>query len=226
MKIIELEEADSTNEYIKRMNFQSDVIVSAKRQTAGRGTKGRSFISDAGGVYLSVLRVFKNFNPADAFKIMVNACVAVCKTLEKFKIKPRIRWANDVLVGGKKISGTLIENSFSGGGARSVIGIGINVNNPIPEELKDIATSISLNTSAKTKEEEVKRELIKNLGKEYTLSEYKSYINFFGKPITLITSEGERVVVALDVADDGRLAVKEKSGEIILVSAAEVSLKS
>lgn len=225
MKIIELEETDSTNDYVKRMNFKDDAIVFAKRQTAGRGTKGRSFISEEGGVYLSLFRVLKNFNPANTFKIMVNACVAVCKTAENFCVKPQIRWANDVLADGKKISGTLIENSFSGNVLRSVVGIGLNVNNPIPEELKDIATSLSLNSPEKINLNEVKRELVKNLLMEYSLSDYKSYINFFGKQIVLITFEGERSVTALDVCDDGRLKVMEKDGKINLVSSAEVGLK-
>lgn len=225
MKIIELEETDSTNDYVKRMNFKDDAIVFAKRQTAGRGTKGRSFISEEGGIYLSLFRVLKNFNPANTFKIMVNACVAVCKTVESFCVKPQIRWANDVLAGGKKISGTLIENSFSGNVLRSVVGIGLNVNNPIPEELKDIATSLSLNSPEKINLNEVKRELVKNLLMEYSLSDYKSYINFFGKQIVLITFEGERSVTALDVCDDGRLKVMEKDGKINLVSSAEVGLK-
>lgn len=226
MKIIEFDELDSTNDYIKRMNFRKEVIVIAKKQTGGRGTKGRSFVSDGGGLYLSVLRIFKNFNPENTFKIMVNACVAVCKTLESFSVKPNIRWANDVLVNGKKISGTLIENSLSGGVLRSVIGIGLNVNNPIPEELKDIATSLSLNSSKKISVREVRRKLIKNLSAEYSVTEYKSYINFFGKEISLITFGGERRVTALDVADDGRLIVRENGGNKSFISAAEISIKS
>ena len=136
MKIIELDEVDSTNEYCKRLETDEDVAVIAKRQISGKGTKGRVFISERGGVYLSVMRFYKDFICRDAFKIMVNSCVAVCKTLEAYSVKPNIRWANDVLVGGKKISGTLIENSFGKGGARSIVGIGLNVNNPIPDELK------------------------------------------------------------------------------------------
>lgn len=226
MRIIELDVTDSTNEYIKRMGFKDDVIVTAKRQTAGRGTKGRSFVSDEGGVYLSVLRTYKNINPANAFKIMVSVCVAVCKTVESFSVKPKIRWANDVLVNGKKISGTLIENTISGKAIRSVAGIGINVNNEIPEYLKDTAINLSAAAAREISAGEVKSRLIKNLANDYTLSEYKSYINFFGKEILLKSAEGERVATALDVADDGRLKVAEKDGKICFVSAAEVSLKT
>lgn len=226
MKIIELDEVESTNEYCKRLEIDDDVIVIAKRQTAGRGTKGRTFVSEIGGVYLSAMRFYKEFSPCSAFKIMVNSCVAVCKTVEAFSVRPNIRWANDVLVGGKKISGILIENSFKSDCMHSVVGIGLNINNPIPHELKDIATNLSLCAQRIITAEEAALKLIENLGKEYTVSDYKSYINFFGEKITLITADGQRIVTALDVTDEGLLKVAEASGKVSLISAAEVSLRN
>ena len=226
MKIIELDEVDSTNEYCKRENFAQDVAVIARRQTAGRGTKGRSFVSDEGGLYITVMRHYNNFPADKAFRIMINSCVAVCKTLEEFLIKPRIRWANDVLVGSKKICGTLIENTFCGNNiVRSIVGMGINVNNEIPEELKDIATTITQNVSAKVTADEVKQVLLRNLENSYSIADYKSYIDYFGKSVVLKTADSERQVVALDISDDGRLIVKEQDGTVNKISSAEVSLK-
>ena len=226
MKIIELDEVDSTNEYCKRENFAEDVAVIARRQTAGKGTKGRSFVSDEGGLYITVMRRYNNFPADKAFQIMINSCVAVCKTLEEFLIKPRIRWANDVLVGSKKICGTLIENTFCGNNiVRSIVGMGINVNNEISEELKNIATTITQNISAKVTVGEVKRVLLRNLENSYSIADYKSYIDYFGKSVILKTADRERQVVALDISDDGRLIVKEQDGTINKISSAEVSLK-
>lgn len=224
MKIIELEETDSTNEYLKRLGYCGDVIVTARRQTAGRGTKGRSFSSSEGGVYLSVMRFYEDLPPAETFKIMINSCVAVCRTVESFSVKPEIRWANDVLVGGKKICGTLIENVIKDSGVLSVAGIGINVNNRLPEELADIAVTLSDCAPRRVAEKEVERRLIKNIGSGYSLDEYKSYIKFFGSEITVITDFGTRRAIALDVCTDGRLKVMERDGGITLLSAAEVSL--
>lgn len=226
MKIIELEEVDSTNNYCKRKNFAEDIVVIAKRQTAGRGTKGRSFISDEGGLYLTVVRHYKDYPAEQAFQIMINSCVAVCKTLESFSIKPRIRWANDVLVGDKKICGTLIENTFGGNKIlRSIVGMGINVNNVIPVELKDIATSITQHISAKVTVDEVKTALLSNLENSYSIADYKSYIDYFGKAAMLKTAEGERRVKVLDISEDGRLVVQEEDGTVNKISSAEVSLK-
>ena len=96
----------------------------------------------------------------------------------------------------------------------------------IPDELKDTATSLSLCTLKKISAAEVGSELIRNLGKEYSVSEYKSYIDFFGEKITLITPQGQREAVALDVTEGGLLKVREDDGGISLISAAEVSLRN
>lgn len=226
MRIIELDEVDSTNEYCKRENFADDVVVVAKRQTAGRGTKGRSFISDEGGLYVTVVKHYDNFPAENAFKIMINSCVAVCKTLENFSIMPQIRWSNDVLVGGKKICGTLIENTFSGNSiVRSIVGMGINVTNAIPKELNDIATSITRQVSAKVTVDQVKNLLLSNLQSYYSISDYKKYINYFGNTVLLKSGDSQRQVVALDISDDGRLIVRETDGRLNLISSAEVSLR-
>lgn len=225
MKIIELEEVDSTNNFCKRYQDFEDITVIAARQSGGRGTKGRSFSSEEGGLYLSVMRFYKNFPAENAFKIMLNACVAVCKTLENFGVFPVIRWANDVLVNGRKICGTLIENTFSGAYiTRSIVGIGINVNNTIPAGLKEIATSLSAELKKELNLTVVKETLLRNLEKNYLIDDYKKYINWLGKEVTLKLGEESKTATALDISEDGRLIV-ETDGEIKKISSAEVSLR-
>lgn len=225
MKIIELDAADSTNEYLKRLGGSEDVIVTAARQTAGKGTKGRSFSSAEGGLYISVMRFYDSFPACNAFQIMVNSCVAVCKTLEFFKIKPVIRWANDVLANGRKICGTLIENTFAGENIRrSIVGMGINVNNELPAELRDIAVSMREIAGKKFDLEEVKKVHVENLQTNFTVADYKKYINWFGKEVTLRTEDETYSATAIDVTDGGRLVV-EHGGKILEISSAEVSLR-
>ncbi|MDE7082265.1 MAG: biotin--[acetyl-CoA-carboxylase] ligase [Clostridia bacterium] len=225
MKIIELEEVNSTNEYCKINDNGEDLCVFAKRQTAGKGTKGRSFISLEGGLFVSVMRHYKNFSAESAFKIMVNGCVTVCRTLENFGLSPVIRWANDVLVCGKKICGTLIENTFSRGLiTRSIVGIGINVNNEISPEIEKIAISMQQTAGKPFDLSEVKKSFLNSLKKDYTIEDYKKYINWFGQSVTLKTEEEERVVTALDITENGRLLV-DWCGNMLEISAAEVSLR-
>ncbi len=225
MRIIELSECDSTNEYLKRLDGEEDTIVTAVRQTAGKGTKGRSFSSADGGLYLSVMRFYENFSAANAFEIMINSCVAVCKTVEGFGIKPVIRWANDVLVNGRKICGTLIENTFAGANIRrSIVGMGINVNNELPPELRQIAVSMREILGNRLSLQTVKQAHIANLQKSFTINDYKKYINWFGKEVVLRTDKESYTATALDVTADGRLVVS-RDGKIIEISSAEVSLR-
>lgn len=221
MKIIKLDEIDSTNEYAKRNSFSEDTIVIASRQTSGNGTKGRSFVSDCGGIYLSLVRINPREN-AGAFSILINACVAVCKTLEAFALKPVIRWANDVLCEGRKISGTLIENRFSDGRlTRSIVGVGLNVNNALPDELASVAVSMKELLGKELNLSKVEKELIENLQKSFSVTDYKSYINYFGKQVSI---DGKRLVTALDVDERGRLIVSD-GGKKEILNSAEVTLR-
>lgn len=224
-EIIRLDAVDSTNEYCKRLKGISDAVVTARVQTAGKGTKGRSFVSDEGGLYISVMRTFENFDEGNAFSIMVSCCVAVCRTVERFGAKPVIRWANDVLVGGRKICGTLIENTLlSGHICRSIVGMGINVNNKLPEELKDIATSLVAETGKKVSVEEVRDRLLEYLQEDYTVGNYKEYIDWFGRTVTLNQNGNVRRAVAVDVDECGRL-ICLIDGQTAAISSAEVSLR-
>lgn len=225
MKIIELDETDSTNEYSKRNYTGRSFVVTAARQTGGRGTKGRSFSSELGGLYMSVVRNPYKMEATDAFLIMINACTAVCRTVEHYGLKPVIRWANDVLVNGKKICGTLIENTFSGSFvSRSIVGIGLNVNNKLPDELLQIATTLKEETSKEISVTEVRDILLENLNKKFTLSDYKGYIDWLGKRVTIKTADGEHAATAVDVDADGRL-ICVIGGSLKKISSAEVSLK-
>lgn len=226
--IIKLDEIDSTNSFCKRCNaeeFENDLIVTAVRQSAGRGTKGRSFSSEEGGLYISLMRRLENFDFTNTFTIMIDSCVAVCETLKALGLEPNIKWANDVLVGGKKICGTLIENRLATKNVcTSIVGIGININNPLPDELKDTATSISLEKGKRVSVARVRRLLIKKLRKHYTVADYKSYVGWFGKQIDLICGDEVISAVAVDVDIDGSL-VCNVGGQLKKINSAEMSLR-
>lgn len=225
MKRIKLQEINSTNNYAKERRSEGlSLIVTAQKQTGGRGTKGRSFVSNEGGVYLSTLRFYENFLAKDAFKIMSGAAVAVCETLRFYGLNPVIKWANDIFVGGKKICGILIENTLSGDKiSSSVVGVGLNVNNVLPDELSEIATTVFLETGKTLSVEEVTKRLIEELFKERTIDEYRSYLGFMDEVVTLILGDKSIPATLLSVDDGGRL-VAEINGEIRTFSSAEVSV--
>ncbi len=222
---IALEEVASTNDYAKEKRREGEnLIVTAKRQTGGRGTKGRSFSSNEGGAFISRLTFYRDKQAKTAFSIMVGAAVAVCKTVEFYGLQPVVKWPNDVLVNGKKICGILIENTLSGERiASSVVGIGLNVNNPLPAELTGIATTLR-GEGVRVDVEEVVDRLLFALEKEYTVEEYRKYLGFIGMEITLLFGDERIPATLLSVTNEGKLAVKI-AGEYREISAAEVSLR-
>lgn len=211
MRIDELTEVDSTNLYLKRLReagVREDVVAVAKRQTGGMGTKGRSFLSAEGGVYLSILRFYRAFPAAEAFRIMMNSSVAVCKTVEEFGAKAEIKWPNDVFVAGRKICGILIENEVQAGNIRSsIVGIGVNVNNDV-SPLRNIAVNLK-EVAGEVRTEAVRDRLIRALQTDWAFADYKGYITFLGREIFVTEGEREYFAVAKDVLPDGRLVLSE-----------------
>ena len=225
MKILRFEEISSTNEFAKEKRLErEDLLILAKRQTGGKGTKGRSFSSNEGGVYLTKLVFYENFSAKDAFLIMARAAVAVCKTLEKFSLSPKIKWANDVFVADKKICGILIENVFSGNKiSSSVIGVGLNVNNLLPDELKEIATTMREQAGKELDFSAVESALIENLNENFSMEEYLSRVGYLNEEVCLRIGETLIPATPVCVEKDGALVV-EIGGEKRRVFSGEVSL--
>ena len=212
----------STNDELKKLkNPTEDTFYIARVQTKGKGSKGRSFICEEGGVYASLLRLYP-CRADESFKIMAGAAVAVVRTLAAFDVKAEIKWPNDIFANGKKICGILIENVFEGDTvARSIIGMGVNVNNPIAPEIRDIATSVKEITGHSADIDAFYATLGYNLYADFTMEEYISYCKFLGKEIKIIKGEKEYNGVAESVLPNGNL--KLKSGEIL--SAAEITIR-
>lgn len=226
-KIEYFNEIASTNEYLKekRKDRQNRMAI-AYRQSGGKGTKGRSFSSETGGVYLSVLTFYENFPAKDAFLVMASAAVAVVKTLKSFGLSPVIKWSNDIFVDGKKICGILIENTFSGKNVdSSVVGIGLNVNNELPAELLNIATTMSKVSGKAFDREEVEKRLIEELKKTHTMDEYLQHIGYMGEQATLVCGETEKKVTLVSVDQQGGLTVLTERGEEERFVAAEISIR-
>jgi BirA family biotin operon repressor/biotin-[acetyl-CoA-carboxylase] ligase len=175
-------------------------------------------------VYLTRLTFYENFPAENAFQIMANTAVAVCRTVERFGLKAEIKWANDIYVCGRKICGILIENVFSGDKiASSVVGIGLNVNNVLPKELNAIAVSMSEVAGHTFDRDEVEKALIEETGKGFDIAEYQKRVGFLRRPIILIRG-GERIpAYAISVDDKGGLLV-DISGKRVRVVSDEVSL--
>jgi len=219
-----LKEVASTNIYTEKkyLKKRTPAIVRADRQTCGMGTKGRSFISDEGGLYLTRLDFYSCLPTSESFEIMINYAVGTVKTLKAFGVESYIKWPNDILVGGKKICGILIKNGFCGDFVDySLVGLGLNVNNDIAAEISGIATSMKQAAGKSFDIDSVFFTLMKNVAEGSTIEEYRACSGVIGKRVKIIRSDRVYEEVAVAVNDDGRLVLSD--GEIL--SAAELDLR-
>lgn len=225
MRIELVEETDSTNEYVKRyLPARENVIVCARRQTGGRGTKGRSFLSEAGGVYLTALLFHENVPADKAFLVMAHAAVAVCRTAERYGVSPQIKWANDVLVGGRKLCGILIENGLKGDLLdHSIVGVGLNAENDV-SALGGIAVNLSEAAGRKISADEAREALIAEFCRSSSFEEYLARVKFLGREVTVEENGRTYRAVATAVLPDGRLEVRTSDGTARRLSSAEIKL--
>ena len=147
-RLIVLPEVDSTNTYLKQLasnGAPDETAVLSIRQTAGRGRRGRSFLSEPGGLYLSYL-IRPHESAQELLHLTALAGLCVCNAVRQVTgMQPSIKWPNDPVLNGKKLCGILTELSVSLETQEPeyvVIGIGINCNQTqFPQEL-DMATGV------------------------------------------------------------------------------------
>lgn len=150
IKIIALDRCVSTNDEAYALAENGAVngtTVTAREQTGGKGTNGRSFFSPGKtGVYMSV--ILRNVKKERLLDVTPMAAVAVSRVLDKnFGVETRIKWVNDVYLDGKKVCGILTKaQSKDGKTDFIVVGIGINLFAPeggFPEEIRNTAGFVS-----------------------------------------------------------------------------------
>lgn len=167
-------EADSTNSRAAAMAGLPDadgLAFLADRQTAGRGQYGRSWLAPARSSVLLSLLLRPPAHVARPVVLTAWAAVSVCEVVREITgSPPRIKWPNDVLVGGKKVCGILIEQGTRGDQTAGIAGIGLNVMQSAEDfsaaGLPD-ATSLALVSGTGLDTDEVARRLIVRLDEEF-----------------------------------------------------------
>jgi BirA family biotin operon repressor/biotin-[acetyl-CoA-carboxylase] ligase len=126
------DEVESTNSVLRdlaRSGAAEGTVVLAEAQSGGRGRRGQPWFSPAGvNLYASVLvRERMKIEEAGPFSFAVS--LAVSEAIKDLGLSPAIKWPNDVLIGGKKVAGALMEFASRGAAvAYMVLGAGVNVN--------------------------------------------------------------------------------------------------
>lgn len=119
----------SNDEACKPQYVEGDIIL-AQRQTAGRGQRGHTWESREGeNLTFSLLLEPLFLSPSEQFLISECVALGVCDALLHYGIEAQIKWTNDIYIGDRKLAGILIEHKLQGSAlARTVAGIGLNVN--------------------------------------------------------------------------------------------------
>lgn len=173
-------ESASTNADIKNIIYSSSesvfMCLCAKHQTSGRGRLGRSFFSPSGGLYFSVSYPL-NGDEANIPFLTLLAGLSVHNALKDlYGCDSVIKWPNDIYLNKKKLCGILCELVSSNGKLTAVAGIGINISlkkEEIPEELRNIMTSLSIE-GFRAEKEVLMNKIVQNLD-EYVYNQNQLY---------------------------------------------------
>lgn len=126
---------DSTQDMARKFAYKGaseGAVFLAEEQKKGRGRWGRSWVSPSGGLWFSVL-LKPSLEPRNIPFLSLLGGLAVVEAVSLFRLKSQIKWPNDVLIGGKKLAGVLVEGESELDRVHFVIiGIGINCNNRLP----------------------------------------------------------------------------------------------
>ncbi|MCX7988725.1 MAG: biotin--[acetyl-CoA-carboxylase] ligase [Thermodesulfovibrio sp.] len=241
-EIVVYDEVESTNSIgyeLLKQGYPSGTVVIADRQTKGKGRLGRKWISPQGkNLYIS-FAIKPHITPKYATLITLTSVVACTTALRRYtEIPVLIKWPNDMLVDHKKVGGILTEMKIEGEKIKAaVIGAGININmteEDIPEEIKEIATSLRIYKGEEFSRTMLAAEIIKEFDKWYQLLEKKNRKSIIdrwmelsgtiGKQVKIVLTDREIIALAEAIDEEGRLIVKLENGTYEKISAGDVTL--
>lgn len=236
-RIIEVDTVDSTNkmaaELIVGSGSSHGTVILAHEQTAGRGQRGRQWLSGAGlDLTLSIVLRPQELSAMDQFGLSKLTALAVRDTVRSaFMADPtaaqadiRVKWPNDILVDRRKVAGILIECELAGDRVRhAIVGIGLNVNSTnLPEELG--ATSLCLHSAGRPHDRrDVLRSLLAALDARYLQwsadraapdADYAAALWARGRWSPMWLDGAEVSLRPMDVDGQGRLLVEAMDGQV------------
>ena len=241
VNVVHYKEVDSTNAEARRLSVEgaeSGLVVTAKKQTAGKGRRGRSWESPADeNLYLSIL-LRPSLEPEKAPMLTLVMAYSVAKALQKEDIQVLIKWPNDLVCSGKKVCGILTEMNLSGVQVEDVIvGVGLNVNTmKFPDELEDKATSLRKETLRELECGELLQLILKEFDKQYQRflenqnleflqEDYNAMLINRGREVMVLEPGKEYLAKALGINKFGELLVQKEDGSTEEVFAGEVSVR-
>lgn len=240
--VVYLQQTGSTNQDAKRLAEEGaceGTIVVSDCQNAGRGRRGRNWVSPAGENIYFTLLLKPEFSPEKASMLTLVAALSVAQAVSfETGCTPGIKWPNDLVLEQKKICGILTEMTLEEKDIQSVVvGIGINVGQKrFPEEIENTATSLELVCGKKVMRASLIAKIMECFEKNYRIflrdlsivslkKPYEEFLINLGKEVCVLDPKGEYRGIATGITDTGELLVKLKDGTEKKVYAGEVSVR-
>ena len=236
-RVYYFDSTDSTQNFameIASNDKENGTVVISKKQTGGRGRMKRKWKSPTGGIWMSII-IHPKFDVSYTTLVPIATSLALCMAIEKIlKIKPELKWPNDVTLKGKKVAGVLVDTSIISNEIENVV-LGIGINFKIkPHELAStikktpnfygVATLVKKNERALPLvhqflyELENVFQLINSRRIKKIKSEWTKRSSTIGRNVSIITGEGNVNGKAVKIDSDGALIIsKGKKAERILV---------
>lgn len=224
---------DSTQTLAKKLAESSaikNLIILAEKQSTSYGRLGRKWISNEGGLWISIL-LKPRLMPQAATLLTLIFSLAVRETVQAYTDKKLyVKWPNDIYAVGKKICGILTELSAELDATRwVVIGAGLNVNNRVPEKLKRIAITLERLAGRKLDRTGILIEILDNFRRRYDYfikngfndfrAEYRSNSIWLNKSVKVKTTDGRSFSGKnIGINENGFLILSVKGKETIIPS--------
>ena len=237
-RIVYLPTVDSTNRYARRLAAEGaphGTLVVADEQTAGRGRRGRGWISPAGeGVFMSLI-LRPQSHPSEVARLSMQTALAVAQAITRVTgLDARIKWPNDIVCGGRKVCGMLLEMNADEQTVHDVVaGVGINVHQTaFAPEIAQSASSLDLLCGESVSRAALVRAFLEAFEAADALTArgglmdaYRARSATLGQRVQVIAPAGSFTGTALAVTDSGSLIVEDEEGQRREVLAADVSVR-
>lgn len=237
-KILYFPQIDSTQIIAKDLGSKGEdefTLLVAEKQDCGYGRLKRNWSSPEGGIWFSL--ILRPLLPPDRIpQLTFVMSLSICKTIERmFKVSPKIKWPNDVMLSGRKLCGILTEMSAEVGRTNWVVlGVGLNANNTLPVFLKKVAISLKSELGLAVNRPSLLSTILTNFKKSYAefckkgfgifKPEYNKRSFLAHKKIKVNT--GERTIQGLfkGIDGDGYLLLQLNSGATEKIVFGDVSV--
>jgi BirA family biotin operon repressor/biotin-[acetyl-CoA-carboxylase] ligase len=239
--ILHYPELDSTNRHAVRHldELVHGTVIHADMQTAGHGRYRRPWLSDVPGNLCMSIILKPACRPASALPLAGLSqlmALEVCRTLDDHVATAAIKWPNDILAGGRKIGGILVETIARGSdeflGLVLGLGVNLNLNEEMLSRIDQPATSLSLWTGCPVEVPAFRDRVLDKFFEDYEnflaggfqtiRRDFENRCAFLGNEVVIRRPDGEFCGTAVRLTDEGELEIDTPSSGRIAVSIGEM----